>query len=111
MEGVPGLNSEWKKNAAIAVAFALEADRHVEIFVVLDGFQVAVFFRDGLAVDGAVVDDPLFLANLGPAGKILAVEELDPVFTGEFGPLGALGKNEGGAEREETCQVTDPHVG
>ena len=70
-------------DAAVAVGFALEADRQPEVLVLLLGAQVAVGVGHALAVDGAVLDGPLLLADLDPVGEVLAVEQLDPLLVGQ----------------------------
>jgi len=61
-------------DAGVAVGLALEAQPQVEITKGLLGGEVAELLGDAFTVDGAVFDDPFFMADLGPAGKILAVE-------------------------------------
>ena len=74
-----GLEIGVEEDAAIAVALAFEAQRHLEIFVILVGLQVSVFFGDGLSVNGSVLDGPLFVPYFDPAAEVMAVEQLDPL--------------------------------
>src|SRR5439155_25054171 len=74
-----GLEIGVEEDAAIAVALAFEAQRHLEIFVILVGLQVSVFFGDGLSVNGSVLDGPLFVPYFDPAAEFMAVEQLDPL--------------------------------
>ena len=68
----------------------------------LFGHQVAVALGDTYTVDDAVLDGPLFVAHLHPAGEILAVEQRDPSFLGLFesGLLGTLDLWQDGGQRQ-----------
>ncbi len=68
-----------KEDAAISVAFTLEAKGKLEVFVALLGLEIAVFFRHGDSVDDAVLHIPALLANLRPAGEVFAIEQGNPV--------------------------------
>ena len=63
-----------KVDAAVAVGFALEAQRQIKVLIVFLGGEVTVFLGHALAVDGAVFHDPFFVADVAPAREVLAVE-------------------------------------
>src|SRR5439155_1974141 len=69
------LGLDVEEDAAGSVALALEAERHMEILVVLFGSEIAVGLRDGEPMDGPRFDVALFVADPGPAGDIVAVDE------------------------------------
>ena len=71
-----------KVDAAVAIVFALEADRQPEILVRLFGAKIAVFLGDALAVNRAVLDGPFLVSHGSPVGQVLAVKETDPLFVG-----------------------------
>jgi hypothetical protein len=106
--GGAGFEVDVEEDAGVAAADALELEGHVEVFVVLGGLEVAVGFGGGFAFDFAVFDGPLFFADFDPAGEILAVEEVDPVFTGQFGGLDVLG-GKGSCQEEEEGEL-DAHL-
>src|SRR5690349_9001944 len=70
---------------AVAVALTSEPQRKLEILVVLRGLQVAVFFRNGLAVNRTIFDHPLFVSDLDPPAQVLAIEQLHPLLVGQLG--------------------------
>ncbi len=88
-----------EEDAAVAVTVALKFEGQVEVFVVLFRLQVAVVFGERDAVDSASFNNPLFFSNLGPVGKVFAVEQLDPILAGCF-ELGGLGGEESDTEKE-----------
>src|SRR4051794_17981362 len=68
---------------AVAVLLALEADRKPEILIHLLSAQVAVFLRDALAMNCAVLDRPLLVADRRPVRQVLSVEQLHPLLIGQ----------------------------
>src|SRR5204863_9374975 len=60
-----------------------------------------------LAVDHAILHGPLFMADIDPAGEILAVEQRDPLFVGKrFAPFGSLAQEE---RRKGDCENQFTH--
>src|ERR1017187_7926251 len=78
-----GLEAGVKVDSAVAIVLALKAQGEPEILVVLLGHEVAVLPGHPLPVDGAVFHGPFLVADFGPAGEILAVEQRHPLFVGE----------------------------
>ena len=70
-----------KEHAAVAVSLALEPQRQMEILVALVRLQVSVFAGDREPVQRSGFDFPLLLADIRPAGEILAVEQRNPVLS------------------------------
>ena len=94
-------------DAAVAVRFALEANRQPEVLVFLLGAQVSVGVGHALAMDGAVLDGPLLLADFDPVGQVLAVEQLDPLLVGKRGAvprrLGGGGTGGSNGDANDQC--------
>jgi hypothetical protein len=73
-----------KKNAAVAVAFALEPQGKLEVLVAFFGLQVAVILGPCQTVDGSVLHIPRLISDFDPASQVLAIEQIYPVFAGKY---------------------------
>src|ERR1700677_5016386 len=72
------------EDAAVAVGFALEAERQFEILVALVSHQVAVALGHADAVNGRVFDGPMLGADINPTGEVFPVENGHPSFVHFF---------------------------
>jgi hypothetical protein len=91
-------------DAAVAVGLALETQREIEIRITLLGDEVAVLGGDAFSLDRAVFDDPLFLADIFPAGQVFAVEERLPLRTESFWAI-ALSLQGSCAKQTKECEA------
>src|SRR5262249_38048141 len=72
--GRTGIEMGMREHAAIARPDTLESQRKMEILVLFFGPEIAVFFGDSLSVDIALVNVPLLVPDLHPAGEILTIK-------------------------------------
>jgi hypothetical protein len=57
----------------------------LEVLVVIGSLQISIFLGDGAALQHSVLDLPLLLPHLYPAGEVLTIKQLNPVFARQFG--------------------------
>src|SRR5689334_13892186 len=75
----PGLEARVEEDTAIAVAYASESERELEVFVILGGLKISIGFRDRISLENAVLDGPLLNPYGVPASQIHSIKELHPL--------------------------------
>ena len=85
--GGAGFESGVEKDSAVAIAFAPETERKLEILERPFGLKIAVVFGQAAPVDDSVFYRPTLVADLYPAAKVLAIKEWFPIFARQFGLL------------------------
>ena len=80
--GRPWRECGVEEDAAIAVAYAFEPERKLEILIRFLRLKVAVVFVKPFPMYQAVFNCPAFFTDLHPPVEIITVEQLDPILSG-----------------------------